>query len=62
MNQYEKGLLVINYLQNMGLNMSTVGTAIEDNKLEKSYQTIKQNPKITKQEFLKIMGIEEVVY
>lgn len=62
MNQYEKGLIVMNYLQKLGLNMSTVGTAIDDNKLEKSYQLIKQNPRITKEEFLREMKIEEIKY
>ena len=59
MNQYQKGISVMNYLQDLGLNMLTIGHAIEDKNLEKSYQLIQQNPKITKDEFLKTMGIKE---
>ena len=57
--QYEKGILVMDYLQALGMNMLTVGTSINDTNLEKSYQLITENPKITKAEFLKKMGITE---
>ena len=57
--QYQKGISVMNYLQDLSLNMLTIGHAIEDKNLEKSYQLIQQNPKITKDEFLKTMGIKE---
>lgn len=58
-DQYEKGILVMDYLQSLGMNMLTVGTTINDTNLEKSYQLIKENPKITKAEFLKKMEITE---
>ena len=58
-SQYEMGILVMDYLQTLGMSMMTVGTAISDNNLEKSYQLIKDNPQITKQDFLNQMGIEE---
>ena len=57
--QYEMGILVMDYLQSLGMNMSTVGTAIDDINLEKSYQIIQENPKITKAEFLQKMQIVE---
>ena len=57
--QYEKGILVMDYLQSLGMNMLTVGTAINDTNLEKSYKIIQENPKITKAEFLKMMGLVE---
>ena len=59
MNQYQMGISVMDYLQSLGLNMGTIGYAIQDGYLEKSYQLIKDNPKISKAEFLKRMGIEE---
>ena len=59
MNQYEKGILVMDYLQALGMNMLTVGSAIDDTNLEKSYQLITENPQITKAEFLKKMEITE---
>ena len=59
--QYQKGMLVMNYLQGLGMNMLTIGTAIDDTNLEKSYQTIMENPQITKTEFLqKMQMIEEI--
>lgn len=60
MSQYQKGILVMNYLQNLGINMVTIGAAIQDKNLDKSHQLIVNNPKITKQEFLKEMQIEEL--
>ena len=62
MTQYQKGILVMDYLQRLGLDMITIGEAVEDQKLEKSYQLIKENPQITKKEFLEKMQIEEVIY
>lgn len=62
MTQYQKGILVMDYLQSLGLDMITIGEAVEDQKLEKSYQLIKENPQITKKEFLEKMEIEEFVH
>lgn len=62
MNQYQMGIFVMNYLQELGLNMLTILEAIQDGKLEKSYQLIQDNPQITKKAFLKKMEIEEIVY
>ena len=58
-NQYQKGISVMDYLQELGINMLTIGKAIEDENLEKSYRLIQSNPKITKEELLTEMGIEE---
>ena len=41
------------------MDMITIGDAICDENLEKSYQLIKENPNISKAEFLRIMQIEE---
>ena len=57
--QCNKGILVMDYLENLGVGMMTIGTAIEDENVEKSYQLITKNPKISKAEFLNRMGLEE---
>lgn len=62
MTQYQKGMFVMRFLQKLEINMMTIGHAIEDKNLEKSYQTIQNTPQITKEEFLKIMEIEEIEY
>ena len=59
MTQYQKGMLVMNYLKKLDTDILNIGDAIEDEHLEKSYQLIKENPKITKAEFLKQMGFKE---
>ena len=59
MTQYQKGILVMDYLQNLGIDMTTVLVAICDENLEQSYQLIRQNPQISKEEFLQMMQIEE---
>ena len=60
MTAYEKIILVMDYLQGLGLNMLTVGRAIDNDHLGKSYQIIKENPNISKRDFLKIMKIKEI--
>jgi len=56
---YQKGVFVMNYLQELGMNMTTVGEAISDNNLEKSYRLILENPRISKKDFLDAMELEE---
>jgi hypothetical protein len=58
--QDEMGILVGNYLDDLGIHPITVAEAVSDDYLEKSYQLIKQNPKITKWEFLRKMNLEEM--
>ena len=59
MTQYQKGILIMDYLQSLGTDMLAVGRAIDNRNLEKSYQLIRENPQITKDEFLKAMNISE---
>lgn len=56
-----KFMSVLNYLTDLGLHIITIGNAIEDKALDKSYQLIQENPSITKREFLEAMGIEEYI-
>ena len=59
MTQYQKGILVMDYLQGLGIDMITIGDAVCDENLERSYQLIIANPKIGKDEFLSKMEIVE---
>ena len=56
--KYEKGELVLNYLKSVGLDIITSLEAISDENLSKSYDLIKNNPNITKYEFVEQIGIE----
>ena len=51
MTQDQKGILVMDYLQDLGMEMISVGIAIDIANLEQSYQLIKNNPNITLKEF-----------
>ena len=59
MTPYQKGLSVMNYLQSLKLDMITIGEAIDDKNLEQSYKLLKENPQISKAEFLEKMKITE---
>ena len=59
MTQYQKGTLVMDYLQSLKISWEAIGEAICDENLEQSYQLIKENPRITKAEFLGKMQITE---
>ena len=50
------------YLRGLGLSWITIAEALSDGNYRKSYQLIKDNPKISKKEFLKKMEIEEIEY
>ena len=52
MTQYEKSILVMDYLQVLELNMLTVGWAVDNDHLEKSYQTIKEKVRRYSSDFL----------
>ena len=57
-DNYKKGIAVMDYLESIGLDMETIGEAICDENLEKSYEIITRNPTITKYEFVEKLGIE----
>ena len=59
MTQYQKGMLVMNYLRELETDWVAILDAICDEKLEQSYKLIQENPKITKAEFLAKMQITE---
>ena len=56
---YQQGVLVMNYLEALGATSCEILDAICDENRERSYNLIKENPKITRMEFLEKMGIEE---
>ena len=49
----------MDHLQSLEVDMTAVGLAIDDQNLEQSYELIKENPQITKAEFMQRMGITE---
>ena len=59
MTRYQKTKLVMNYLKSLGINVLTIGRAIDDDHWELSYKLISENPNIDKKEFLKRTGIKE---
>lgn len=60
MKQYQKGIFVMDYLQDLGLSMLVIGKALEGSKLNKSYRVIKSNPQITLEEFLAKMQLANI--
>ena len=55
---YNKGVFVMDHLKSIGFDWETIGDAICDENLEKSYEIITQNPTIGKYEFVEKLGIE----
>lgn len=51
-----------NYLRSLGLTWITIAEAMSDEYVEVTTQLIRENPQITKEEFLAKTGIEEFVY
>lgn len=57
-DDFKKGTVVMDYLSSIGLDMLTIGDAICDENLEKSYEIITRNPAINKYEFVELLGID----
>ena len=57
--QYKMGLFVMKYLEKLGVHPINVAEAVSDDNYKKSYQLIKNNPSISKKDFLMEMNIEE---
>ena len=51
-----------NRLRTLGFSWITIAEAMADDVREKTIALLKNNPNITKDEFLKIMNIEEIKY
>ena len=49
---YSKAISVMDFLQNLGIDMITIADFVDDKIRDKSYQIIKENPKATKKEIL----------
>jgi predicted transcriptional regulator len=56
---YQQVVLVMDYLRSLGATSCEILDAVCDENREKSYNLIKENPKITRMEFLEKMDIEE---
>ena len=59
MTHYQKGILVMDFLEDLGVNMLAIGRAIDDSRFDQTYKLITENPQITKAEFLEKMQISE---
>lgn len=57
--QYQKGMLVSKYLEELNTHPITIAIAVSDENYRKSYQIIQENPSITKKEFLEKMQLVE---
>ena len=57
--QYDKGVVVCNYLSSLGVHPITIAESVSDENYRKSYQLIQEKPNISKEEFLNTMGIME---
>lgn len=55
----EKGKFIMNVLECLGVDGYASLDAIDDHNINKSYRILKENPHISKQEFLNLMNIEE---
>ena len=60
MTHYQKAVLVMDFLQDLGVSMLDVGRAIDDRRFDRTYKLITERPDITKQEFLKALEAMEV--
>ena len=56
---YQKASLVMRYLKGLGVHPVTIAEAVAEENYQKSYQLITANPRISKQEFLQELKIEE---
>lgn len=59
LSNYEKGMLVMNYLKEQKADSTIILDAISDENLEKSYDLITRIPTIDKETFIKTLSIEE---
>ena len=57
--QEKKGIVVMDYLETLGMNYETILVAICGENVGASYRLIKENPNISKEEVLRKMNIEE---
>ena len=60
MTQYQKGIVVMDYLQELKVDWEDIGLAICDENLETSYRLIKENSNITKTELFARLKTENV--
>ena len=59
MTDYDKGMVVMDYLKSIGVDILAITEAVSDENLDKSFQLIQDNPNISKDDFLDTMDIAE---
>ncbi len=57
--QYRKGSIIAKYLERLGVHPITIAVAVSNENYRKSYQLIRENPNISKVEFLEKMQLVE---
>lgn len=55
----EEALRIAKQLDELQIDPCTVGSAIADDRINETYALLQSRPNITREEFLKVMGLEE---
>ena len=56
--QYDKGKFILDFLERLGIDLVAALNAIADENLERSYQLLKANPEITREECMELLELE----
>ena len=56
--QYDKGKFILDFLNRLGIDVTEALDAIDDENIERSYQLLKANPEVTKEECMQLLGLE----
>ena len=56
--QYDKGKFSLDFLNRLGIGVTEALDAIDDENIERSYQLLKANPEVTKEECMQLLGLE----
>lgn len=60
MTHYQKAVLVMDFLQDLGIDIISVARATDDRRFDRTWNLLVENPDITKEEFLRVLETMEV--
>ena len=60
MTHYQKAVLVMDFLQDLGVDIISVARATDDRRFDRTWNLLVENPDITKEEFLRVLETMEV--
>ena len=60
MTHYEKAVLIMDFLEDLGISVIDAARAVDDRRFDRICQILAENPDITKDEFLEILNTMEV--